>query len=94
MNELNLKKLKKCELTHNATQFMCMNELNLKKWNKRELTHNATQFQLTVTSSCEVEILSSTHRYKDYKILYDFGIQSSHRFPLELGLKFRIVQIV
>jgi hypothetical protein len=61
--------------------------------NKKIVTHNATRLQLAVTSLCEVEILSSIHRKKGYKILYDFGIQSFPRVSLELGLKFRFVQI-
>jgi hypothetical protein len=49
------------------------------------------QIQLAVTFLSDIEILSFTHCYKGYKILWDFGIQCFPRIRLEVGLKSKFV---
>jgi hypothetical protein len=70
------------------------NQRNLESsQNKKTVSCNVTQLQLVITSSFEIEILSSTPCLKGYKILQDFGVQSSSKFPLEVALKSKLVQV-
>jgi hypothetical protein len=62
--------------------------------NRKTVTRNVIQFQLVVTSLFEIEILSFTHRYKGYKILYDFGSQSFPGILSEVGLNSKLGQTV
>jgi hypothetical protein len=62
--------------------------------NRKTVTRNGTQLQPAITFLFEIEILCSTHRWKGYEILQDFGIQGFPIFHLEVGLKSKVVQAV